>query len=141
MHMILMLLLLSACEQGGQNEAGTSVDLKLGQALEGSWNLVNISGGFAGIDQDIEAGEVLWTFDRQLSMLTIEKRQEPEAPFGGLPSGAYSYSLLPMDGKLYLIVDGAEEGEIFLQEGQLVLDGNSRSEGSGADLFVFIFQR
>ena len=30
--------------------------------MQGTWNLLNISGGFVGMDQDFEKGTVVWSF-------------------------------------------------------------------------------
>jgi ABC-type oligopeptide transport system substrate-binding subunit len=101
-----------------------------------TWFLVNISGGFAGINNDIEKGTVIWTFNRQDSILKIENYNDDVIAFG---SGTYSCSILNSNNKNYLSIEGNEFGGMITSGSELIIDQNMQSEGSGADKFRFRF--
>lgn len=109
--------------------------------LNGRWNLVNVSGGFAGIDEEFEEGTIVWNFETATGTLTVENNNTSDALYDGLPSGSYTYSILSDDKNLFLYIDNIESGAIIISLGQLVLDQNVLSNGSGADLFVLTLRK
>lgn len=111
-----------------------------GAALEGTWSLINISGGFVGTNCDIPEGIVVWTFsDSQVEM----ENNDPsgEAPCSGVLTGAFSYSILEQNSKHFLLIDGNERGRINLEGNELTINQNEFSTGSGADGFVLILKK
>lgn len=127
------LLYLSNCSQTDDNEKK--------DVLEGSWNLTTISGGFAGIDDDYPAGDIVWTFVSSESKLEINNNNTANTLYDGLPTGEYIYTLLTVDNELFLKINGDEFAGIILSENRLTLDQNRSSSGSGADGFVLLFQQ
>ncbi|HMB63682.1 MAG TPA: hypothetical protein VKN36_11455 [Eudoraea sp.] len=109
--------------------------------LNGRWNLVNVSGGFAGINEDFEEGTIVWNFEAATGTLTIENNNTSDALYDGLPSGSYQYSILTDDKNLFLYIDNRESGAIFTSLGEIVLDQNVLSNGNGADLFVLTLRK
>lgn len=122
---ICSLNLSSSCDNDDVNNSKTE-----------TWFLVNISGGFAGINNDIEKGTVIWTFNPQDSILKIENNNDDVS---GFDSGIYSYSILNANNKNYLVIEGNEFGGMITSGNELIIDQNIQFEGSGADKFRFRF--
>lgn len=111
------------------------------ELVSGSWSLTNVSGGFAGVDDDFTKGEIVWSFEAKGETLKVDNKDESNAIYKGLPTGTYAYSVLQGKDKYYLLVNDKEMGGILLAETKLVLDQNSTSFGSGADGFVLVLVR
>ncbi len=108
--------------------------------LSGSWEVQNISGGFAGINDDYEAGIITWTFTTPTSKLEIINNNDKAGIiYDGLVSGEYDYSILTVSNKQYLEINGQEFAGISISNGQLLLDQNQISTGTGADGFQLLF--
>lgn len=110
-------------------------------SIHGTWNLANVSGGVAGIDEDYEPGVVIWSFDVELSILTVDNNDENGSGYTGVRNGPHPYNLLKQNNTNYLFVRGREIGRIIIIDGNLMINGNDRSEGSGADFYNFTFIR
>jgi len=106
--------------------------------VSGTWNLMNVSGGFAGIDEDFEKGKIIWEFDTKDGTLLVTNNDESGALYNGLPTGTYAYSILQGKDQDYLQLNDKEVGGIDVAKSQLVLDQNNTSSGSGADGFVLV---
>lgn len=104
--------------------------------IDGSWNLVNVSGGFSGIDKDYNKGVIVWKFSTENNILTVANSLDSDGNFSSLASGTYSFSIIMKDSNSYLVVDSNEMGGMILTNNELILDQNQRSSGSGADLYV-----
>lgn len=74
-------MLLASCSSNDDNESTQP------ESLNGIWNIKNIQGGFAGIDDDYETGVITWTFNNQTIRID--------------------------DGKLYLFYNDFWEGKPF----------------------------
>jgi hypothetical protein len=109
------------------------------ETLNGIWNVKNISGGFAGIDDDYEAGLVTWTFNNQV--ITIENNESQGNIYSGFESGTYNYSINEVNGNNYITINNAEYGGYTLSINNLTIDQNQTSSGSGADGFMLQFER
>jgi hypothetical protein len=106
--------------------------------LTGTWNVQNISGGLSGIDDDYEAGVIIWTFSAENATLSVENNNEANVIYDGLPSGNYAYSILTVEGEQFLEINGQGQFGIVLSNGQVLLDQNKTSTGTGADGFQII---
>jgi len=104
------------------------------------WNLVNVSGGFAGIDVDIEKGKIIWTLNEHDSILDIENNYEGNFVIS-LSTGRYSYFIEEINNTSYITIDNDEYGGIDISVNHLVIDENKSSTGTGADRFVFQFEK
>src|SRR5690606_1613723 len=62
--------------------------------LNGTWSLINVSGGFAGVDEDIEKGEIVWKFNAGEETLVVSDNYGSNDHYYGLPIGTYTYSVL-----------------------------------------------
>ncbi len=110
-------------------------------SLHGTWNLSNVSGGIAGINEDFEPGLVQWVFDVELSTLTVDNQETEGSMYTGIESGSYPYLLFKQNNANYLFVQEIEIGRVLIVEGELQINGNDRSERSGADFYIFTFIR
>jgi len=103
-----------------------------------SWFLVNISGGIAGINEDFEKGIIVWTFNEEDAILTVENTT---GSTNGFESGTYSYNILNTNDQRYLVVENNEIGGITTSGNQLIINQNMQSGGSGADGFILLFEK
>jgi len=91
---VLALLLCLFCLACKTNDDGNQ------DPLEGSSNLINVSGGFADIDYDITPGVIVWTFDTSAETMAVVNNDPYPHLQASLPSDTHSYatsSLMPSD--------------------------------------------
>lgn len=105
------------------------------------WNLVNVSGGFAGVDDDFEIGTIIWRFNELTETLNVDNGNTDDTKQDGLDSGNYSFSLLNVGQDTFLIVDSEELGNLTITGNQLVINQNETSGGSAADGFIYTFTK
>ena len=111
---------------------------KLENAINGTWNLKRVSGGFAGMSIEYIAGEVKWTFNQKNSTLIVENNIEstgPEDIYAGHDSGTYSYEIELKGEKQLLFIDDIKRGEIN------VIDDILKIDDGLCDGFATIFVR
>lgn len=99
------------------------------------FSLINVSGGFAGINENFAEGEIIWTFNTQNATLTVEKNIQNA--FSGLSEGNYSYSIQNINDKQYFFINNIESGGVVNEENRMIIDENEQSTGSGADGFIY----
>ena len=104
--------------------------------LNGSWNLINVSGGFAGISEDFEQGSIVWIFNEAQGTLQVNKQMTPNSIYEGLASGSYDYEMVVHDGNNFLFVDQLEIGGVSISNNEMLINQNLMINGSGADKFV-----
>nr|WP_321229543.1 hypothetical protein [uncultured Psychroserpens sp.] len=98
--------------------------------LNGSWSVINVIGGLAGIDDNYEEDVIVWNFDEQTQELTVTNNNVELVIYDGLASGIYSYEVLIEDENTSLIIDGIIYDLSILTETSLVLDeGAFTSDG------------
>ncbi|HET8838878.1 MAG TPA: hypothetical protein VFM82_07800 [Flavobacteriaceae bacterium] len=122
----------TSCDNDDDNGPQTEV------SLEGTWDLKNISGGFAGINADFEDDAIEWTFNEETSVLTINNTHpnDDETIYDGLESGTYTYELSTVDGENQIYINDVFFGVYVLSASELVID-----QDIGADGYVFSFER
>lgn len=61
--------------------------------LTGTWSLVNVSGGFAGVDYNFPPSMIKWTFNEVTNQLEVANNNLFQGVFihDGLPTGNYSF--------------------------------------------------
>jgi len=104
--------------------------------IAGTWNLTNVSGGFAGVDSDFEEGLVTWTFNTETSEVTVENTNTELTIFDGLPSGTYDYEFDATSEPQTLNVDFLSTIVLELSSTQMLWD-----EGVAFDGFLLKFNR
>lgn len=121
------------------------------EAINGIWNLTNVSGGFAGADIDYENGTVSWQFISETNTLIVESlitNTGPQSVYLPLQSGNYNYSLIKLNGRTFIVIedfgifDNGEYGRYQINEnGVLMIDQGESSESSASDVFILLFER
>ncbi|TYA89165.1 hypothetical protein [Seonamhaeicola marinus] len=130
-------LLISSCslENDNSNEP-TQITLK-------HWNLINVSGGVAGVDVDFNVGDIIWNYDQFNNLLYVENSNTDDTLIDGLDTGTYDFYLIESNSKVYTILDVNEFGEIYTSETDttiLTINQNNLSTGSITDGFVYTFK-
>ncbi|NNC51120.1 MAG: hypothetical protein HKO01_11350 [Flaviramulus sp.] len=105
------------------------------------WNLVNVSGGFEGVNDNFEVGTIIWEFNDSTETLSVDNQNNDDTKQDGLDSGNYSYSIFNVEDESYIIVDDIEVGSMTLTSNELVINENETSEGSAADGFIYTFSK
>jgi len=105
--------------------------------LDVSWSLVNVSNGFAGVDNDFEIGIITWNFNSNNFELTVTNSNITNVIYDGFSSGTYDYEVLTStEEDDLLIINTFSYGITALSATQLILD-----EGVAADGFLLTFSR
>ncbi|GGK24134.1 hypothetical protein GCM10007962_17920 [Yeosuana aromativorans] len=111
------------------------------QVITVYWNLVNVSGGVSGVDIDYNVGDIVWLFDEVNTKLTVTNTNTDDTLEDGLDSGTYPYSVINNSHDLFLSIDGTEFGSFTVSGNQLIIDQNITTGGTGADGYVYTFQK
>ncbi|WP_299253547.1 hypothetical protein [uncultured Aquimarina sp.] len=124
---LLLSIVLFSCSNDDDNNAQPT--------LQGTWNLVNISGGITGLDEDIAKGIVVWDFNETTGMVTIVNSSTTTSANTLLVSGTYTYSVsAPADADI-LIVNEVNYGRLNLENTVFTVTE------SAIDGFIFRFER
>lgn len=135
---ILVLLVVGFC---GAIASCNDDDPTQASTINGTWNLKNISGGIAGINDDYNQGIIKWIFNSQSLTLTVENNNSQNTTYDGFESGIYNYSILESGGDSYLIAEDIEFGGYTVTENNLIIDQNKTLIGTGADGFIIELER
>jgi hypothetical protein len=111
------------------------------QVYKPLWNLTNVSGGIAGVDNDFDLEDIVWSFNEATSTLTVTNNNTDDSIEDGLTSGNYDYSVIESGDNLYLVINSNEFGGLTISENLLVIDQNMTTSGTGADGFIYTFQK
>lgn len=128
LSLILILVFASNCKN-----STSSIE----ETINGSWNLKTMTGGFMGLNNNFQDGEVVWTFDEGANTLVIEVNilsTIPTETYYGLGSGNYSYEIQQESGIMTLYADDSKVGIISFSDKELILD-----DGIVADGFMYEF--
>lgn len=107
------------------------------------WNLVNVTGGIAGVDNAFTIGDITWFFDNSLLVLSVTNSNTADLE-DGLDEGNYNISYLEQNGNLFLVVEDFEFGQITFSgtdNEDMTIDQNSLTTGQGSDGFVYTFKK
>ncbi|WP_178986291.1 hypothetical protein [Winogradskyella helgolandensis] len=104
--------------------------------LNATWSLVNVSGGFAGVNDDFESGLITWNFNTVPSQITITNTNTTEVIHSGYPSGTYNYEVIITANDSTLVIEDRDLRIISLTTNQLILD-----EGMVSDGFLYTLNR
>ncbi|WP_282030300.1 hypothetical protein [Winogradskyella eximia] len=105
--------------------------------LNGSWSLVNVTGGLAGVDDDFEIGLIIWDFNQDNLELTVTNNNTANVIYDGFPSGTYDYEIFTeTNGEMSVVINTVSYRVTTLASSQLVID-----EGIVADGFLLTFIR
>lgn len=62
------------------------------ETISGTWNLINVRGGLAGINNNYSKGDIKWAFDQTNAILTVENKIGNNNAFY-LHNGIYSFNI------------------------------------------------
>lgn len=121
---------------GCSNDDDTTSDPDINTSeLNGTWNLVNVNGGFVGIDHDFSTGTIVWVFNDTNTTVTITNNNTDDAIEDLLPTGTYDYTVVTIGDNLELIVDSVNRGNFEITMNQFTIVEQPR------DGFRFTFGR
>lgn len=86
--LLLLTLILFSCSKD-DNET-TAVP-----TLAGQWKLVNVTGGFVGVNHNFPAGQITWNVDTTANTVTVVNNNTNPNLQDILETGVYSYTLDP----------------------------------------------
>lgn len=104
--------------------------------LNGAWSLVNVSGGFAGVDDDFEVGVITWDFNQENTQVTITNNNTVTVVHDGFPTGVYDYEVVIEEGISTIVIENFDFVIATLNATNLMLD-----EGVVADGFLLVLNR
>lgn len=113
-----------------------------GNSVNGEWHLIKVTGGFAGVNNDIERGEVVWDFDEATNKLSIDNQSA--SLFSGFATGTYDYSITDEGQNIVcsqsdiLLIDENDLGCYSILDDTLEIDENG---DNGADGFEYTLVR
>jgi len=93
-----------------------------------SWNLIHLSGGLAGLDNNFDYGDITWAFDYTADELHVVNSINNEGVFDGFETGVYEFSIAETFLGPYLTVDSGELGQINLSDGEMFINGPDSSQ-------------
>lgn len=128
-YFILLSILIIGCSNDDDGNAVVQ------STIEGEWSLVKVTGGFAGVDEDIDKGTIEWDFDEASGMVTITNSISDASFNTILPSGTYTYSISAPADADDLIVNNVNLGRLTLSNSFFTV------EESLVDGFTFRFER
>lgn len=123
---------------GCQKETFLKAKTRSASGIKGTWNLVHVYGGIAGIDEQHAHGEVTWTFGT--TDLVVADNTSGSAYFS-LPSGTYPYTIIQSGSLTYLSIQNAELGQFVISGNDMNIDQNKQSTGEGACGFYMELER
>ncbi|MBQ4802386.1 hypothetical protein J8L88_05910 [Aquimarina sp. MMG015] len=120
---VLLSIILFSCSNDDDNNAQSS-------KIAGAWNLVRVSGGVTGVDEDIEKGLIVWDFNETTGMVTINNTITDSSFNVLLDSGTYTYSIsAPADADILIVneivVGGINLGNTSFTVEEIFEDGFS----------------
>lgn len=110
--------------------------LEPSQQIYGHWNLINKSGGLAGINCTYELNEQTWTFEERVVTI-VDHTNNTGALCESFFEGAYSYTVQEIENKQFLLLEEDNLGRIVIANNELTIDQNAL----GTDGFVHRFKR
>ncbi|TSE11482.1 MULTISPECIES: hypothetical protein [Aquimarina] len=118
----------------GDDDVVTNPDLN-SSGLGGEWNLINVSGGFIGINENLDKGIIIWNFNETNKNVVITNNNMNDAINDILPTGTYNFSMVTINGNEELIINDRNLGNFELTNNEFTIDEQFR------DGFRYTFQR
>jgi len=115
-------LFLVNCVENKENE---------GHQITAHWELKNVSGGFAGIDLEYAAQDVILEFYQDNTVL-IHNNTLPnteQQSFSGFVSGTFSYQIKTENSVEVLYINNIKQGEITFTDLTLIVNDNLAADG------------
>ncbi len=103
--------------------------------------MTNVSGGFAGINETYNIGDITWLFDATQNILKVNNSHPQETIYDGLDSGIYTFEMTDVEGKQFIFINDSEFGSYTVKDNELVINQNEFPYASGADGFIMVFHK
>ncbi len=127
---LLFVFLLCSCPAPNNNSA-----------IDGSWNLVKLSGGLAGLDCDYAKGLILWTFENNNFSTENTNSASDICASVAKSMDAGTYSVEEHEKAFYLKINANYLGKITIVGNSLTIDGTNRPNGTVADAFSWALEK
>ncbi len=123
---------------GCKKETFSKAKTRSESEIKGTWNLVHVYGGIAGVNEQHAHGEVTWTFGT--TDLVVADNTSGSVYFS-LPSGTYQYNIIQSGSLTYLSIQNSEIGQYIISGNDMSIDQNKQSTGEGACGFYLELER
>jgi len=133
--LLVIIIGLNSCDK---EESITPV---INSGLPGVWNLVEFSGGEAGLQCNVAGGEITWTFSNE-NDLTFSSSPDvndlcTHNTYG--ENRTVKFSVLDHNDKKFLLIDNEEIGQLTIQNEKFILDQNFTSNSGWSDGYNMTF--
>lgn len=81
-----------------------NIDILTDYDINGQWNLTHVGGGIDGRDLNFEPGIIIWNFNENTGMVSIDNNSGNELSV--FQSGTYSFLIEDIDGQRTITIDG-----------------------------------
>lgn len=133
-----LLITILGLSTGCEKETFLKAKTRSETGIKGTWNLIHVYGGIAGIDEQYAHGDVTWTFTS--TDLIVTDNASGSAYFS-LPSGTYQYNVIQSGSLTYLSIQNSELGQYIIAGNDMSIDQNKQSTGEGACGFYMELER
>lgn len=117
-----ILCILSITIYSCSNDDDTSSNEPGLDGLNGTWNLVQVSGGFTGIEQIFDKGLIVWDFDESSKMVTVTNNAVNTNGDTFFPSGVYSYNVSAPADIEKLFIEDVSYGTFIFENSYFTVD-------------------
>lgn len=77
-----------------------------------TWNLVNVSGGFAGVDHTFQRGLIKWTFYEEDGIIKVTNNNDIDSLNDIFETGTYPYTIEEIGTDYHIFIEGEDFGVI-----------------------------
>ncbi|WP_132066066.1 MULTISPECIES: hypothetical protein [Aquimarina] len=135
-HFIYVIFLFTIIGCSGDDDGAPVNPPSNPSGLTGIWNLVNVTGGFAGINDDFDKGVIVWDFDDTKKRVEVTNNNAANSSTEDLfPTGIYTFSIITINGNKELIVNERNLGNFEITTNEFVVDEQFK------DGFRYTFRR
>lgn len=94
--------------------------------IEGQWKLVNVSGTFAGVDNDFTPGLITWSFNPITQTVSIVNNNTDDTKWDVFETGVYNYQIVDSPEQFpcseVIKIDGIDMGCFSVTSSSLTID-------------------
>lgn len=113
---LLSVILLWGCSNDSNSRSNT---------IEGQWKLINVTGTFAGVDDDFAPGLITWDFNPIMHTVSIVNNNTDDSKWDVFETGVYNYQIIDNPdfpcGEM-LKIDNMEMGCFSVTSNSLTID-------------------
>lgn len=98
-----------------------SKDTSIENQIQQKWDLINVNGGLAGLNENFPQGAITWDFGRS-EVTIVNNNSQQNAIYDGLETGTYEYAINEVNDFKTLVVDGQDLGGVSISNDELIVD-------------------